>query len=193
MKKDKMTINLKAKDIIGKKVLILGEVGSGKTELAAKILEELLTFLDPKEITVIDMAPQRTGEVGGKISDRVCSINEIRYLSPEKVYTPRLTGTSCEQILKYAELNRRAIEPLLDEFIQKVSKVLIINDVTLYLHSGEVDKILSCLRMAETFLATGYHGSKLSEDMGSGISIQERRSIEELAAYMDLVIKMNDP
>jgi len=182
---------LKARDIVGKKVLILGEVGSGKTLLATRLLKELMMLFDPGEITVIDLAPQRVGEVGGKVSEYVDSIDKVKYLSPERVYTPRLTGTSREQVLKYAELNRRLMEPLFNEFVQRTTKILVLNDITLYLHAGELETVLKCMRLAETFLATGYYGSRLAEDRGSGISVQERRLIEKLATYMDQIIGMH--
>ncbi len=184
-------VQLKGEDIVGRKVLILGEVGSGKTPLASRLLKELMTFLDLKEITVIDLAPQRMGEVGGKISDYVDSIDKVRYISPERVYTPRLTGTSREQVLKYAELNRRVMEPLFNEFVQRNTKVLILNDITLYLHAGKLETVLKCMRLAETFLVTGYHGSRLAEDRGSGITAREKRLIEKLVTYMDQIIEMD--
>lgn len=189
--KDEGKFQLKGKDLIGKRVLILGEIGSGKTALLARLLKELMALLNHEEITVIDMAPQRVGEIGGKISDYLDSINTMRYLSPKKVYTPRLTGTSCEQVLKYTELNRELIEPLFNVFVQRITKVLVLNDVTLYLHAGKLEKILDCMKLAETFLVTGYFGSRLAEDLGAGVSVREKKLIEKLATYMDQVIKMN--
>jgi len=189
--KNRGKVQIEGKNIIGKKVLILGEVGSGKTRLASRLLKELMTLFDPEEITVIDLAPQRMGEVGGKISDYVDSIGKVRYLSPERVYTPRLTGTSREQVLKYAELNRRVMEPLFNEFVQRTTKILILNDITLYLHAGKLETVLKCMRLAETFLATGYYGCKLAEDRGSGISVREKQLIEKLATYMAQTIEMN--
>jgi len=169
---------------------MLGEVGSGKTLLASRLLKELMTLFNPEEITVIDLAPQRTGEVGGKLSDYVDSIDKVRYLSPERVYTPRLTGASREQVLEYAELNRRVMEPLFNEFVQRATKILILNDLTLYLHAGKLETVLKCVRLAETFLATGYYGSRLAEDRGSGISVREKQLIEKLSTYMDQIIEM---
>lgn len=191
MAKNNDKVRLKAKDILSKRVLILGEVGSGKTRMVAELLRELMLLLDPKEITVIDMAPQKIGEVGGKLLAHVDLVNGLRYLSPEKVYAPRLLGVSRKQILEYADLNKRAIGPLLDEFIQKSTKALIINDITLYLHAGKLKKIRDCVKLAKTFLASAYYGSKLAEDRRTGISLRERQMVEKLAAHMDQVLKIN--
>lgn len=191
MAKNEQKIELKGREILGKKVLILGEVGSGKTKLAAKLLEELMPLVSPEKITVIDLAPKRIGGIGGKLTDYVDLIGEVKYLSPKKVYTPRIAGASPEQVLHYAELNRKIMEPLLNEFLQHATEVLILNDVTLYLHSGELETILKCAQLAKTFVATAYYGSKLAKDLGTGISSRERQLTEKLATFMDLVVKID--
>jgi nucleoside-triphosphatase THEP1 len=181
---------LKGADVLGKKTLIIGEAGAGKTTLAAKLLQELMTLVDPENITVIDLAPKRSGEIGGRIKDHKEISEKIRYLSPKNVYTPRLTGKSAEQITHFAELNEKNMEPLLERFVQNVTKVLIINDVTLYLHLGELENILKCAKLAETFLVTAYYGSKLADDLGTGISSRERQMIDKLSTFMDLVVRI---
>jgi GTPase SAR1 family protein len=181
---------LKATEIIGKKVLILGEVGVGKTALTAKLVQELMLFVEPKEITVIDMAPEATREVGGKLSDYLSLSRELRYLSPVKVYAPRTMAVSSTQIIEYAKRNKKAIDPLLDEFLKNPTEVLIINDITLYLHSGKLEKILNCIKLAKTFLASAYHGVKLVEDRGTGICAREKQIVERLSTYMNRVVKL---
>lgn len=182
---------LRAKDVIGKRVLVLGEAGSGKTALAARLLDELIELFNPEEITVIDMAPRRIGEVGGKLSAITDSTKKVRYLAPKRVYAPRLTGTSREQVLKYAELNRRVMEPLFNMFVRRPTQILILNDVTLYLHAGELETVLKSMRLAGTFLATAYRGSRLAEDRGSGISARENRLVKRLSTYMDQIIEID--
>jgi hypothetical protein len=191
LEKNKQKLQLKGKETLGKKVLILGETGSGKTRLAAKLLREIMTMINPEKITVIDFAPQRAGEIGGKITDYLSMPSGVKYLSPKNVYTPRLAGKSPEQVLRYAELNRKNMEPLLREFIRNVTEVLVLNDVTLYLHSGELEIVLKCVKLAKTFLATAYYGSKLANNLGTGISSRERKLTDELATFMDLVVKIN--
>jgi hypothetical protein len=184
-------VQLKGKEILGKKVLILGEAGSGKTKLAAELLQELMMLVSPERITVVDLAPQRIGEIGGKLTDYVNLIGRVKYLSPKNVYTPRLAGTSPKQVLHYADLNRKNMEPLLNEFIRNTTEVLILNDVTLYLHLGKLETVLKCVRSAKTFLATAYYGSKLANDLGTKISSRERQLTDKLATFMELIIKIN--
>lgn len=182
---------LKGIDILGKKVLILGEAGSGKTRLAAKLFQELAMLIGPEEITVIDLAPRKVGGIGGKLTDYVEISSDVRYLSPKNVYTPRLAGRSFEQVLHYAQSNRENMEPLLNKFIQNPTRVLIINDVTLYLHLGKLETVLGCVRLANTFLATAYYGSKLANDLGTDISTKERQLIDKLARFLDLTVKID--
>jgi len=189
--KSEQKIRLRGRDVIDKKVLILGEAGSGKTMLAAKLLQELVTLVNPEKITVIDLAPERVGEIGGKLTDYVKLIGRANYLSPKNVYTPRLAATSSEQVLRFAELNRKTMEPLFNEFIRNPTQILITNDVTLYLHSGELEPVLKCVRLARTFLGTAYYGLKLAEDLGTGISSRERQLTDKLAIFMDLVVKID--
>ena len=191
MGKYRTKAQLKCKDILGKKALILGEVGSGKTRLAAQLLQELMMLVKPERITVIDLAPQRIGEIGGKLTEYVKINSRIRYLSPKNVFTPRLTGTSPEQILHYAELNRKSMEPLLNRFIQNATEVLVLNDTTLHLHSGKLETVLKCAALARTFLTTAYYGSKLARDLGTGISSRERQLTDKLASFMDLSVRLD--
>jgi len=187
--KNKPIIRLRGSEVLGKKVLILGEAGSGKTKIAAKLFQELTALVNPEIITIVDMAPKRINSVGGKMTDYVNMIGGVKYLSPEKVYTPRLSGTTAKEVLRYAELNRKAMEPLLYEYIQNPTEVLLINDVTLYLQAGELEKILKCIKLTKTFLATAYYGKKLVEDFGTGISMREKMLTDKLATFMDLVVK----
>ncbi|MBS7656439.1 MAG: DUF87 domain-containing protein [Candidatus Bathyarchaeia archaeon] len=189
MIKNNLETKLRLSEVLGKKVLILGEAGSGKTKMVAQILQELRAVVKPEEITVIDMAPERVRGLGGKITDYLDTVNNFRYLSPKKVYTPRISGASTEEVMQLAILNRRAVEPLIKEYIQSPTNVLIMNDVTIYLQLGNLETVLKCVRLARTFLATAYYGKKLAEDFGSGISAREKMLVEEMVSFMDLVVR----
>lgn len=93
--------------------------------------------------------------------------------------------------MAYADLNKRAISPLLDKFIQKSTKVLIISGITLHPHAGGLRKILDCVKLAKTFLASAYYVFKLTEDRGTRICLREKQKLEKLATYMDPVVEIN--
>jgi GTPase SAR1 family protein len=189
LEKNKQKFPIKGREIFGKKVLILGEAGSGKTRLAAQLLQQFMGLVNHERISVIDLAPKRVGEIGGKLTDCLNITGKIKYYSPEHVYTPRLSGKSPKQVLHYAELNKRNMQPLFEEFIKNATDILVINDITLYFHSGELETILECVKLAKTFLATAYYGSKLANDLGTGISLRERQITEKFATFMDLVVE----
>lgn len=159
----------------------MGETGRGKTRLTARLLEELVSALGPDKVTAIDMAP--TAVPGfARLSAYTRVVERVRYLAPPVVRAPRLEGRSAEEVLALAEENRVAIEPLLDAYLSDPTPALVINDLTIYLHAGSVDKILRCAENAETFLANAYSGRALSDDKGSGVTERERRLLEVLAS-----------
>ncbi|MCX8181863.1 MAG: hypothetical protein N3D12_01965 [Candidatus Methanomethyliaceae archaeon] len=179
------------KTLIGKKTLIKGDVGTGKTRLTENILQTAVKFLPPGHITVIDLAPQRmiVGDlrVGGSISVP----NEVKYLRPSKVWAPRLEGKTKEEVTALARANARSIEAIFDFFTRSPSPVLFINDLTLYLHAGSLERLLETIKLADTFVGNAYEGRKLQEDKGSGISERERLLLKKLEGFMDVIIDMN--
>ncbi len=191
--KGKAKTQLEPREIIGKKVLILGEVGSGKTSLTAKAVQDLALFIQPEEMTVIDMAPEAIGEIGGKLSNHLSLSSKVRYVSPAKVYAPRTMGTTNPQVVEYAKRNKNAIELLLNDFLENPTKALIINDVTLYLHFGKLEKVIDCVRLADTFLASAYYGVRLRKDYGTGISDREKQVVKKLGTHMNRVVKLKTP
>lgn len=181
-------IRLGFRELIGLKVLIVGDVGSGKTKLTSDLLEEAVETGFSKKITAIDMAPEFKG-VGGKISRFTDRVGEVRYLVAD-VRAPRLEGRDRDEVLSIAKRNARSIEPLLLSFIRRPTEILFVNDVTLYLHSGRLEYISRLVKSARTFIANGYKGGKLLDDKGSGLSIKERLSLEWLEGLMDKVVKL---
>ncbi len=177
-------------EILNKKTIIIGEVGSGKTRLTAKILDELINKIDYKNITVIDMAPTTVIGIAKRISAYTNAISKVRYLAPSIIRAPRIEGKNKEEVIFLAKLNKNSIEPLLQSFLNEPTKILIINDLSIYFHTGNIDKILECMNVAETFIANAYYGNSLSNDKNSGISEREKKMIEELIKKINIIIKL---
>ncbi len=182
--------NFSFKELVGFKVLILGESGSGKTVVLAKLLEEAVSLEFANSITLIDLAPARHGNVGGKLTDYTRVAAKIRYLTDHDITPPRVIGKSRAEVLRLANHNLKIGNMMLNDYENSPTETLMINDLTIYLHSGELDDVLHCIEMASTFIATAYSGSRLSDDKGSGLTGRERRLVEELAKTMDRVIKL---
>lgn len=182
------------RDLLGKKVLIIGDVRTGKTRLTTELLEEAVELGFSREITIIDMAPEteiiKGRTIGGRLSEITGAYREVRYLAPRRVETPRLRATSSEELLSMVQLNAERIKPLLEEYLTTPSPLLFINDVSIYLQSGLIDPLLDVVKKAETFIANGYYGEYFIQDQGTGVSKVERELMDLLASHMDITIRL---
>jgi len=182
------------KDIVGKKVLITGDVGVGKTKLTIALLEEAIALGLSAKITIIDMAPTTVyiegRKIGGKLVEFSEKLRAIRYLTPQRVETPRLSAKSTRELLHLVNLNEKRIRPLLKEFVETPTSILFVNDISIYLQSGFDEPILSVMRSSETFVANGYFGSTLHSDFETDVSSTERRLMKKLADTVDIVINL---
>lgn len=146
------------------------------------------------DITIIDMAPAsetiKGRSVGGRLSEATEVHKRVRYLAPQKVETPRLRADSAEELLSMIQLNVDRILPLLEEYFEKPSPILFVNDISIFLQSGSADPIMRAVEIAETFIANGYYGDRLSEDQGTGVSEVERELMDLLSTEMDKVINL---
>ena len=179
--------------LLGRKTLIVGEAGTGKSHLLARILEKMVEALGPEEITVIDMAPFRFSGIGGRLKELTESVNLVRYLTDDRIAPPRLAGRNATEVLKLAERNASLIRPLLHEFLKRPTGILLVNDLTIYLHAGDPLLLEKSLEAAETFVATCYEGERLSDDRGSGITAIERTRLNELKGRVDDVLVLRKP
>ncbi|MDW7977275.1 MAG: hypothetical protein RMK31_03380 [Candidatus Caldarchaeum sp.] len=179
-----------AAPLLSKKTLIYGEAGSGKTKLLAQMLAELTKFIDKSEFTVVDLAPPRIGDVGGPLSDYLPTEN-MRYLRPHKIYAPRLMACNPEDLRRYVAHNVEEARKCLQTYAATPTKLLAVNDATIFLHGGDVSELLAYAGMAQTFIATAYYGEKLSEDFGTGLSASEKRKVEELLKHVDVKVRLN--
>ena len=174
---------------IGRKIIIVGEIGSGKTLLLSRFLDRLVRSGLKDKVTVIEMAPNM-GEVGGTIENYTRNISSVRYLKPWKIIPPRMMGKSREEVLKYARSNMLALKPLIEEYLRNPTEILLINDLTIYLHAGKVEDIIQLINISKTFTATAYEGKRLADDKGSGITDRERESLNRLKELVDEVLTL---
>lgn len=181
-------------DYLGKRTLIIGDVGAGKTKLTVELLEEAVRKSHGKEITIIDMAPATTfvkgRKIGGKLSEHTEATKRVRYMTPKKVETPRLRAESAEELLELVRLNEEIIRPLLMEYIENPSPILFINDISIYLQQGSAEPVLAASKKAETFIANGYYGKYFAFDYKTGVSKVEKELIDILVEEMDIVIRL---
>lgn len=189
-----MSANYAFKDLVGKKVLITGDVGAGKTKLTITLLDEAVALGLRDKITVIDMAPAtifiQGRKIGGKLVEFSDNVRHVRYLTPPRVETPRLSAKSTRELLQLVAVNEERIKPLLTDFVETPTPILFVNDISIYLQSGLDEPILSAMRASKTFVANGYYGSALQSDFAADVSTTERRLMQKLADAVDVVINL---
>jgi len=172
-----------AQEFRNKKTIIVGEVNTGKTAYLAEILTR---FLEEGEtnLTVIDMAPENVKGIGGKM--RTGGTSSLRYYTVQ-IVAPRLVGRTVDEVEILARENVRLIDGLFKEYLKNPSKVLFINDISLYLQAGDLDKLLSFLSATPTVIMNGYYGSILG---GGKLGSREPQKIKALQKRCDRVIKV---
>ncbi|MEN2974032.1 MAG: hypothetical protein ABDH32_00440 [Candidatus Caldarchaeales archaeon] len=177
------------REFLDKKTLLSGEAGSGKTKFIVNFLKFLVDNGYGKDTTVIDMAPSKIYGIGGSMREYTDIVSNTRYLKPENIWPPRLLGKDRLEVLKYSEENMKSLTPLIDEYLSNPTSILLVNDLTIYLHAGDIEKILKLIDVPKTFMATAYEGVRLEDDKGSGITERERRLLNILKKKMDNVLK----
>ena len=183
------TQQLSVNEILNKRTLIIGELASGKTLLTLKLTLNLVNNGYGKHITVLDFAPKKIGNIGGKFLDFGFNPSKVfAYLTPLKVYTPRISAKSSQELLSLAVKNKENIEKIIFKYLANPTEILVINDLTLYFHAGSLELIDECIMLSKTFIANAYYGRELSFNHGTGVSAKERSLVIELMKYMDNII-----
>ncbi len=184
-----------AKDILGKRILITGDVNSGKTTLTKSILDVLCCDGLSSRIVIVDMGPEIPEEiavkkgikgVGGKLTTG--RWEDIVYLSTS-LMPPRLTSKTEEEAVGKAEDNRRRIDGLFNRFRQADRDILFINDISMYLQAGHAKDLLQWIESAGTVVANGYYGQKL----GTGrLSLREAEEMGRIINAFPYHVRMPD-
>jgi len=183
-------------EIIGRKLLIVGDVGSGKTALTARLLTEALAIFSPNDITVIDMAPTRREFkgviVGGRLTEFMNARTGMRILTPtSSPVAPRIEGLTAGDVLRFAQSNHQSIDRLLEKYSAGPTSILFMNDVSMYLQTGELGNLLNVIESAKTVVMNSYEGIALQDDHGSGVSQHERDGLALLKRAVDQVITLS--
>ncbi len=138
------------------------------------------------------MAPGKVltenGSIGGRLLEK--PVKGVRQLIPLGIKAPRLTAKNPDELLSIADSNRVRIEKVLEEFNQVSTKVLFINDASMYLQKGELDTLRATISKAETAVVNAYLGERLKNDLGTGLSTREKKLVLSLAEKMDMVIQL---
>lgn len=169
---------------IGKRTLIIGDVNTGKTGRTLEILQLFLKEGYAKKIAILDMGIEPVQNIGGKMKPPE---NEpVLYLTIP-ITAPRLMGKDENYTLQLAEENAQNIEKLFIKFQQEKREVLFVNDATLYLQAGRLERFIEILNTTSTQVINAYYGVAFSD---SKLTRREKKLTEDFMKICDHVIIM---
>ena len=179
---------------IQKMTIILGDFSTGKTTTTALLIIDALKSNSPNNITIIELAPRKTiykeKTIGGRISDIIKLPPRIRLLHPKKIHSPRYSAKDKDELLNLVEENKISIDIILNHYMDNPTPILFINDLSIYLQSGKWETIFNVMQKAKVSLANAYYGRSLENDLKTGISKIERKTLEIMSSKADMIIHL---
>jgi hypothetical protein len=179
-----MTPDLEPGDCLGRKLLIVGDVNTGKTTLARRVLQDFCARGLGGGIAILDLAPTIPPEfaekrgvrgVGGTLeADHSCGVTYARPL----LQAPRLTSSSEAEAAAKAAENLQRIEAAWQGLTQ--ARILFVNDISMALQAGRASDLVDRFASVETVIANGYLGERLG---GGELTRHERGQMEELRRW----------
>jgi hypothetical protein len=174
-------------EFIGQNTLLYGETNTQKTLLTSKFVQFLLESKEvtPKEITILDFAPNlskiKNLKIGGKIRDFYENSIKCRNISFKgDIIPPRLNSRNKTELYQYAFENYKKTSQILNAFNKNPTSILIINDISIYLHIGTLELLLKAISNSTTFFGNSYYGSSIKQDFANLFSRREKRRVENL-------------
>jgi len=110
----------------------------------------------------------------------------VRYLT-DAISAPRLMGKDAGHTLALAEQNARTIENLFARLQQEKREVLFVNDATLYLQAGHLNRFVEMLDTASTQVILIASVEPIAD---SELTRREKQLTEDLIKICDIVITM---
>ena len=169
---------------LGKKILVIGDVNTGKTTLCKRWLTELCQQGLGARIALLDLAPTisrelalQRGIVGAGGELRAPAGSEVLDLRAT-LEPPRLSSSSEGEALEKAERNAQLIETLSCQ-LEPQRDILFINDVTLFLQARSAASLIKSARFDRrtTLVINGYRGVRLG---GGALTRHETAEMSEL-------------
>jgi hypothetical protein len=183
----KFKLNLDYKKHIGHSTLLYGDTNTKKTIQTSKFIQFLLESkkIPPKEISILDFAPNLTKvrnlKIGGKIRDYYENSAKCRNISFRgDIIPPRLNSRNKTELYQNAYENFKKTSKILKSFNEQQTSILIINDISIYLHMGSLDLLLKAINNSSTFFGNSYYGSSIKKEFATLFSRREKRQVENL-------------
>lgn len=179
-----MKLEVEPGDCLARKLLVVGDVNTGKTTLARRVLQDFCARGLGPRIAILDLAPTIPPEiarsrgvrgVGGTLeAEAACGAACARPL----LQAPRLTSSSEAEAAAKAADNLRRIEAAWLGL--PPHDILFVNDISMALQAGRAADLVARLEPLSTVIANGYLGERLG---GGELTRHERAQMEELRAW----------
>ncbi len=171
-------------ECLGKRILVIGDVNTGKTTLCKRWLNERCQQGLGARIALLDLAPTISPELalkrgivgaGGELrAPDGSGVLDLRaHLEP-----PRLSSSSESEALDKAERNAQLMETLIGQ-LEPQRDILFINDVTLFLQARSAARLIESAGFDRqtTLIINGYRGERLG---GGALTRHETAEMSEL-------------
>jgi len=182
----------------GYHTLIYGETNTGKTFYTAKFVKFLLEKkkISANNISVLDFAPKlayiNNMKIGGRIQDYYSNCKNCNLIPIEgDILPPRLNARNKKELYDILCHNHKKVTKVLDIFNDSPTKILVINDLSIYLHLGSKISLMDVIGKTDTFFGNAYYGSSINSDFSKLLSIKEKIRVEFLIKNIENSFKTN--
>jgi len=184
-------------ECLGKRILVIGDVNTGKTTLCKRWLNGLCQQGLGARIALLDLAPTISPELarkrgivgaGGELrAPEGSGVLDLRaHLEP-----PRLSSSSESEALEKAAHNAQLIEALIGR-LEPRRDILFINDVTLFLQARSAASLIESAGFDRrtTLVVNGYRGERLGGGALTRHETAEMAELEKLFAEQGEVVRL---
>jgi hypothetical protein len=120
-------------------------------------------------------------KIGGKIQDFYEQSGDCKNLIFKgEIIPPRLKSRNKKELYHNARENFKKTSEILNLFIDNPTAILIINDISIYLHIGSIKLLLNAINKSNTFFGNTYFGSSIKRGYSTLFSLRERRKVKSL-------------
>ena len=182
---------------LGKRILVIGDVNTGKTTLCKRWLNELCQQGLGARIALIDMAPTippelalKRGIVGAGGELRAPAGSEVLDLRAP-LEPPRLSSSTESEALEKAERNAQIIATLISR-LEPQRDILFINDVTLFLQARSAASLIEAAEFDKrtTLIVNGYRGERLGGGALTRHETAEMSQLEKAFAEQNEIVRL---
>ena len=178
-------------EYINHHTILYGETNTKKTYYTAMFVKFLIeSNFNPLDITILDFAPKiitlNDLKIGGRIEDFYGLSIACKNLQFEgEIIPPRLRSTNLKELYDIARSNFHKTTQILKNYSLEPTPVLIINDISIYLHLGKLEYLLETIKKARTFFGNAYYGTSINRDFSYEFSQKEKKFVVALVEKIE--------